>query len=89
MREISWKPMATAPRDGTAFLVYVPSASSQLYTRGIHTMRWSGWGGGVWETNSGWRPLEHEMEGAVWSDLEVLAMSGKQASDDLREAGNR
>jgi len=84
MRDISWRPLATAPKDGTAFLAYVPSRADQLYTRGIYTMRWSGWGGGVWEADSGWRPLEHEMHGAVWSDLMALGMSGKQASEDLQ-----
>ena len=81
MQDVAWRPLGIAPKDGTALLVYVPKSASSLQTRGIYTMRWSGWGGGVWEADSGWRPMEWDMEGAVWTDLLVLSMSGKQASD--------
>ncbi len=81
MQDVAWRPLETAPKDGTAFLVFIPKSESSLQTRGIYTMSWSGWGGGVWETGGGWRPMEWDVEGAVWTDLLVLSMSGKQASE--------
>ncbi len=80
MRDIDWRPIATAPKDGTAVLAYLPRSASSLQTRGVHTLHWSGWGEGVWETGGGWRPLEHEVEGAVWTPLELIQMSAQQAA---------
>ncbi|MDO9381819.1 MAG: hypothetical protein Q7T86_03055 [Hyphomicrobiaceae bacterium] len=83
MREVNWKPLSAAPKDGTAFLAYIPGMAADLMTRGITTMHWSGWGGGVWEYANRHRPLEHEVANAVWTELDVLAMSGKQASEPV------
>lgn len=81
MRDVAWKSMRTAPKDGSSFLVFIPRQASNLRTQGFYTMSWSGWGGGVWETGNGWRPFEEEVENAVWTDLKVLAMSAGQASE--------
>lgn len=87
MRDIEWQPLSTAKRDGTAILAYIPKSSSNLQTRGIYTMHWSGWGGGVWETGGGWRPMEWDLEGALWTSLEIVALSGQQASKALPTPG--
>lgn len=86
MRDIDWRPISTAPKDGTAFLVYIPREASSLQTRGLFTMHWSGWGGGVWEKGNGGRPFEDEVENAVWSPLEIIAMSAQAAVDALRRS---
>lgn len=79
MRDIDWKPIATAPKDGTSFLVYIPRQSSSLQTRGLYTMHWSGWGGGVWEAGNGWRPFEDEVRDAMWAQLDPIVWSAKAA----------
>lgn len=79
MRYIDWSPIASAPKDGTSFLVYVPRDASSLQTRGLHMMRWSGWGGGVWETSGGWRPFESDVSNAVWAQPDPIVWSAKAA----------
>lgn len=65
------RPMSTAPTDGTAFLASFPAGSS-VARMDVRVLHWSGWGGGVWETDGGhkisdtpigWRPLPPEEKG--------------------------
>lgn len=76
--------MSNAPKDGAAFLAYLPRyCSQQLAVRGLHVLHWSGWGGGVWETSAGWRPMEHEVEGGVWMLLDPIIMDAEEAANRL------
>lgn len=77
---VRWRPISEAPKDSQGLLFYVPSQSASLQTRGLYSMRWSGWGGGVWEATTGWRPMEYELDGAVWTELEPIAAAAKAAS---------
>lgn len=64
------RPMSSAPRDGTPILASFPaySGSGDFARRDVRVIQWSGWGGGVWDNDSGhhlgqdatpigWRPL--------------------------------
>jgi hypothetical protein len=77
---VRWRPLSEAPKDSQGILFYIPGFEKVLQTRGLYIMRWSGWGGGVWEGINGWRPLEHEMVGAVWTELEPIAAAAKVAA---------
>lgn len=78
---VKWRPLSEASKDSQGMLVFVPRNAHVLQTRGLHIMRWSGWGGGVWEdVHSGWKPLESEMADAVWTELEPIAAAAKAAS---------
>lgn len=61
VKMIGWKPIATAPKDGTAFLGYVPGSRGYVARMDVQIFHWSGWGGGVWEAQSGYRPPAHEV----------------------------
>lgn len=76
---VKWRPLSEAPKDSECILVYVPDQSHSLQTLGLFMMRWSGWGGGVWEATTGWRPLESDLAGAVWTDPAPIAASAKAA----------
>lgn len=54
-----WRPIETAPKDGTYFIGFWPHAS-RLYAdhQGQYRTRWTGWGGGCWEADSLGRPVE-------------------------------
>ena len=62
----NWQPIETAPKDGTAFLAFVPYCIGYVARQDIQVLHWSGWGGGVWDDNNGfhtanlpthWMPL--------------------------------
>lgn len=38
------------------------------------------WGGGVWETSGGWRPMEWEVDGGVWMPLDPIIADAEQAT---------
>lgn len=78
---LNWRSMTDAPKDGTAFLAYLPRYCAQnLSVRGLHVLHWSGWGGGVWETSGGWRPMDYEVEGGVWMPLDPIIADAEQAA---------
>lgn len=60
-----WKPIESAPRDGSIFLGFVRPKFGLAPEYQFQIMRWSGWGGGVFEGMgkyyeaevSHWRPL--------------------------------
>jgi hypothetical protein len=45
-----WQPIATAPRDGRAILVYIPGSVGHAVRQDVIAVYWSGWSGGRWET---------------------------------------
>lgn len=49
----AWRPIATAPKDGTAFLAAFPE-SSYVARQDVRILHWSGWGGGTWDNDSGY-----------------------------------
>lgn len=65
-----WQPIETAPKDGTAVLLYIPARRGYFARQDVVPAFWSGWGGGVWEnstsggkvndTPSHWMPLPPE-----------------------------
>ena len=48
----AWQPIATAPRDGTAFLGYMPGRRGYVARQDVCPMHWSAWGGGTWENST-------------------------------------
>ncbi len=42
----SWQPIATAPRDGGAILVYIPDNVGHAVRQDVIAVHWSGWSGG-------------------------------------------
>ena len=46
---MEWKPIDSAPRDGTAFLGFLPQFGGYIADQRIQRCTWSGWGGGVWD----------------------------------------
>lgn len=77
-----WLPLSEAPKDGSSVLAFLPFYSHDITSKGIYALRWSGWGGGVWELGNGARPLEHEMLGAIWTPLEPIVISARTARND-------
>lgn len=75
VQTITWRPMAEAPKDVESILVFVPLHASNLQTCGLHLMKWTGWGGGVWESTNGWRPHPWDLDFAVWTDPRPIAAS--------------
>jgi hypothetical protein len=61
-----WKPIETAPKDGTAFLAYVASLNADR--QDITIIHWSGWVDGVWETSIGHK-LGVDREPTHWMPL--------------------
>lgn len=49
--------MASAPKDGTPILASFPAGIDPLRSdfgrNDVRVIRWSGWGGGVWDSDSG------------------------------------
>ena len=82
---VKWRPMSEAPKDSQGVLVYVPGQANNLQTLGLYVMRWSAWGGGVWEATTGWRPFKDELHGTVWTELEPIAASAKSAATGIVE----
>ena len=65
---MTWQDILTAPRDGTAFLGFIPERGGYVACQTMQVMAWSEWGGGIWETTGGggkysnrqvthWQPL--------------------------------
>ncbi len=51
------RPMSSAPKDGTAIFGFFPPGAYVARTD-VKVIHWSGWGGGVWETQGGGRDSE-------------------------------
>lgn len=51
-----WREMESAPKDGTAIFAYTPDRSGYVASQQFDIIHWSGWGGGVWENVSGYKP---------------------------------
>lgn len=60
-REMSWKLIKTAPKDGTRILGYFPRNKGFVARLDVQPIVWTGWGGGCWETLGGGRPLDNEI----------------------------
>ena len=61
-----WQPIDTAPKDGTAFLCWLPSRTGYASRQDVAICHWSEWGGGAWEIN-GFTCIGHEP--AFWKPL--------------------
>lgn len=75
----AWRPIATAPKDGTAFLAAFPE-SGYVARQDIRILHWSGWGGGTWDSDSG-----HHVSGAEpvgWMPLPPKARGCWVVPDD-------
>lgn len=44
-----WQSIDTAPKDGTAFLGFLPQFGRYVADQRIQRCVWTGWGGGCWE----------------------------------------
>lgn len=53
---MDWQPIETAPKDGTAVLGFTPERAGYVATQSYEIIHWSGWGGGVWENVTGYKP---------------------------------
>ena len=85
---VGWRPLSEASKKSQGFLCFIPSKRQSLQTRGLYIMRWSGWGGGVWEdVNSGWRPMEYELIGTVWTELDAFVLSAAAAQQEFARVG--
>lgn len=72
--QIRWKPIDTAPKDGTTILVYT-GPCCYVAKQNVIPVHWSGWGGGVWENSTSggklsadpthWMPLPPEPKANV------------------------
>lgn len=52
-----WRPIETAPKDGTGFLGFYPEKRGFVARQDVLPTHWCGWGGGVWETCHGEKPI--------------------------------
>jgi len=46
-----WQPISTAPKDGTAFLGWLPERVGYFARQDIATCSWTEWGSGRWRVN--------------------------------------
>lgn len=46
---MTWQPIETAPKDGSAFLGFLPHFAGYFADQRIQRCMWTGWGGGCWE----------------------------------------
>lgn len=53
--EVKWQPIESAPKDGTAFLGYIPAHRGYVARQDIEVVHWTQWGGGAWENLSGFK----------------------------------
>ena len=44
-----WRTIDSAPKDGSAFLGYLPQFSGYAADQTIQRCTWTGWGGGCWD----------------------------------------
>ncbi len=58
---MDWKPIETAPKDGSALLAYLPGQIDYVARVDVQIIHWSAWGGGVWETQAGAKLLKHQV----------------------------
>lgn len=61
-----WRPIATAPKDGTAVLGWVPRLG-YVARQDVLTIHWAGWGGGTWQNTASGHTLSTEPE--FWMPL--------------------
>ena len=63
---MTWRPIESAPRDGTAFFGWLPDRVGYVARQDIAICYWSEWGAGIWAINghngaasqpTHWQPL--------------------------------
>jgi hypothetical protein len=62
-----WQPIATAPRDAGAILVYIPDNVGHAVRQDVIAVYWSGWSGGHWET--AWSGAKLTAKPTYWMPL--------------------
>ncbi len=54
-RSTGWRTIDSAPRDGTAFLAWLPAWQGYFTRADVEILHWTEWGGGSWELRSGFK----------------------------------
>ena len=56
-----WRTIDSAPKDGSAFLGYIPSRRGRIARGDVCPMHWSGWGGGTWDSSTSGHHIHEEV----------------------------